>query len=66
MTAEADPDLDRIYAANVGPVRNYLYRLSGSRELAEDLVQEVFYRAMLQFLAGVRVRYISAWLYRIA
>ncbi|HCJ10514.1 MAG TPA: hypothetical protein DHW14_05055 [Clostridiales bacterium] len=66
MTAEADPDLDNIYAANVGPVRNYLYRLSGSRELAEDLVQEVFYRAMLQFLAGVRVRYISAWLYRIA
>lgn len=64
--AEADADLDRIYLSYVGPIRNYLRRLSGDPELAEDLVQEVFYRAMRQFWAGARVRYISAWLYRIA
>jgi len=61
-----EPDLDQVYLSHVGPVRNYLYHLSGSRELAEDLVHEVFYRAMRQFLLGIRVRHVSAWLYRIA
>jgi RNA polymerase sigma-70 factor (ECF subfamily) len=61
-----EPDLDQVYVRHVGPVRNYLYHLSGCRDLAEDLVHEVFYRAMRQLVLGVRVRHVSAWLYRIA
>jgi RNA polymerase sigma-70 factor (ECF subfamily) len=61
-----EPDLDQVYASYVGPVRSYLYHLTGDWESAEDLVHEAFYRAMRQFLMGARVRHVSAWLYRIA
>ncbi|MEW6031628.1 MAG: RNA polymerase sigma factor [Bacillota bacterium] len=66
MKSGTEPDLDQVYVRHVGPVRNYLYHLSGCRDLAEDLVHEVFYRAMRQLVLGVRVRHVSAWLYRIA
>ncbi len=59
-------EVDLIYLRYVSPIRNYLRRLSGDADLADDLVQEVFYRAMRQLWAGVKVRHISAWLYRIA
>jgi len=61
-----DGDLDAIYLKHVGPIRGYLRRLSGDAELASDLTQEVFYRAMRQLWSGVEVRYVSSWLYRIA
>lgn len=64
--AALETDLDRLYVEHVELIQNYLYRLSGDRGLAEDLVQETFYRAMRQLLAGRRIDYISAWLYRIA
>ncbi len=59
-------DLEEIYLQYVGPIRSYLYRLSGNHHLAEDLVQEVFYRATRSLLAGQQIQYVSAWLYRIA
>jgi len=59
-------DLDGVYLEYVEPIRNYLCRLSGDEHLAEDLAQEVFFRAYSQVLRGVKVQFISAWLYRIA
>jgi hypothetical protein len=62
-------------AAAAGPSRtrrrprratSYLYRLRGDSHLAEDLTQEVFCRALRQFLTGARIRSIPARLYRIA
>lgn len=64
--AATDADLNQLYIDHVQPIRDYLYRLSGDGSLAEDLVQETFYRAMRQLLGGSRVRFVSAWLYRIA
>lgn len=42
----ATADLDDIYARFSGTVTAYLTRLSGSRELAEELTQETFYQAV--------------------
>ena len=39
-------DLDEIYQQYSGTVTAYLTRLSGSAELAEELMQETFYRAV--------------------
>lgn len=66
LRADPEDNLAQVYLRFVAPVRSYLYRLSGDPYLAEDLVQETFYRAMRQFLGGAKVTYISAWLYRIA
>ncbi|NMO96433.1 RNA polymerase sigma factor [Paenibacillus lemnae] len=43
----------------------YLYRMCGSREIAEELVQETFYRAMISMKAEHR-EYARAWLYKVA
>jgi RNA polymerase sigma-70 factor, ECF subfamily len=48
------------------PVGGYLWRLTGDRELAEDLTQETFlraYRAIAATRPGLQLR---SWLYRIA
>lgn len=58
--------LEDIYLEYVAPIRAYLYRMSGDRDLAQDLVQEVFYRATRSLLMGKRIDYVSSWLYRIA
>lgn len=38
-----------LFAAYQNPLYRYLYRMCGSREVAEELLQETFYRAMLSF-----------------
>jgi len=65
MPSQAE-ELEVIYVRFVGPVRNYLHRLTGNRALAEEMTQEVFYRSFVQLARGVRVTYISSWLFRIA
>jgi RNA polymerase sigma-70 factor (ECF subfamily) len=54
-----DGDLDAIYLKHVGPIRGYLRRLSGDAELAGDLTQEVFYRAMRQLYRIARNLYLD-------
>ncbi|MCL6580010.1 MAG: RNA polymerase sigma factor [Firmicutes bacterium] len=66
MTPSGEPELADIYLKYVRRVRGYLYRLTGSPDAAEELTQEVFYRAFRRFVTGVEVRYVSAWLYRVA
>jgi len=47
------------------PLYHYLYRTSGSREAAEELLQETFYRAMLS-LRLQDTKLIRAWLFKVA
>jgi RNA polymerase sigma-70 factor (ECF subfamily) len=43
----------------------YLYRMCGSQEIAEELVQETFYRAMVS-MKTKHADYARAWLYKVA
>lgn len=45
---------------------NYLYRLTGSREDAEDLAQETFLRAYVKIEGFDNTMRFSPWIYRIA
>lgn len=45
---------------------NYLYRLTGDRELARDLAQDTFLRAYERLATKVITGSTKAWLYRIA
>ena len=67
-TAIADPDhlLERLYLEYHRPIVNYLYRMVGDSEQAEELAQDVFVRAyggLFRLDEGSNYR---AWLYRIA
>jgi RNA polymerase sigma-70 factor (ECF subfamily) len=56
-------DLVRVYEA---PVFNYIYRMVGDRQLAEDLTQDVFLR-IYQGLAGFSLRCrFTTWLFQVA
>ncbi len=57
---------ERIYDEYKTPIFNFIYRLVGSRELAEDLTQDTFlkiHKALPRMDANLRL---SAWIYRIA
>lgn len=43
----------------------YLYRMCGSKEIAEELVQETFFRAMVS-MKTAHHEYARAWLYKVA
>ena len=47
------------------PLFTYLYRMCYSKETAEELVQETFYRAMVS-LRPKDMRYARAWLHKVA
>ena len=48
------------------PISRYLYRLTGDREVAQDLVQETFLKAYQGILKTDSELSFKAWLYRIA
>jgi RNA polymerase sigma-70 factor (ECF subfamily) len=55
-----------VYERHKAPIYNYLYRLSGSRELADDLTHDTFLSAY-ESLPKLRPdSNITPWLYRIA
>jgi len=54
-----------LFAEYQYPLYRYLYRMCGSREIAEELLQETFYRAMLS-LSIQEARQVRAWLYKVA
>ena len=57
---------EAVYRRYRRPISGYLYQLSGSPDLAEELTQETFLRA-LTGLAGLRAEGAAAtWLFRIA
>lgn len=59
------PDFEAVFRENQEFVFRYLMKLCGDRSLAEELTQETFYRAYINF-AGLRdLHKASAWLCQI-
>ena len=63
-------DVEQAFQALIEPYRRELlvhcYRMLGSLDDAEDLVQETFLRAWRSLATFVRPLYFRAWLYKIA
>lgn len=57
---------ERIYDDYKTPIYNYIYRLVGNRELADDLTQDTFLKAFRALPKMDKHLKLSAWLYRIA
>jgi RNA polymerase sigma-70 factor (ECF subfamily) len=55
-----------LFDAYHGPITSYLYRLTGSRETADDLAQETFIKAFRGLGRTPDDLNFRAWLYRIA
>ncbi|MFJ5716717.1 sigma-70 family RNA polymerase sigma factor [Neobacillus sp. NPDC093127] len=58
-------ELDQAYQENVNDLYRYLFSLSKDHFIAEDLVQEAFYRAYLH-LEDYEISNIRAWLFKVA
>ncbi|WML42090.1 sigma-70 family RNA polymerase sigma factor [Neobacillus sp. OS1-2] len=58
-------ELDQAYLEHVNDLYRYLYSLSKDHFIAEDLVQEAFYRAYLH-LEDYEISNIRAWLFKVA
>ena len=58
-------ELDQAYREHVNDLYRYLYSLSKDHFIAEDLVQEAFYRAYLH-LEDYEISNIRAWLFKVA
>ena len=59
-------DMDSIYRAYSGTVKAFLIRISGNAELAEELTQETFYRAIKSINRFDGKSSLSTWLCSIA
>lgn len=57
--------LDQCYEAYAPEIYRYIYSLCYNRELAEDIMQETFYKAYSQ-LESIQNEAIRSWLFRIA
>lgn len=64
--AELADRFERLYADHQAAILNYLYRLLGDSDTAEDLAQEAFTRAWRARAQLGGVENPRAWLYRIA
>lgn len=58
-------DLEHIYLAFAKPLYFYLLKLTGSHFIAEELVQETFYRATLS-LDLYEEQQVKSWLFKVA
>src|SRR5687767_11460757 len=63
---EETVSLEELYRRYRGPVQQYLYRLSGSEDQAEELAQETFIKACTGLLAFRGDCSIATWPFRIA
>jgi RNA polymerase sigma-70 factor (ECF subfamily) len=64
--AEPRPSLEMLYRQYHGPLLRYLQRLCGSRDQAEELVQESFANACAGLLSFRGDCSVATWLFRIA
>ena len=62
----AEDDFDALFMAHYDGVYRLLYRITGTREEAEDLAQETFLRLSRQRFGPGREHNVRAWLYRVA
>lgn len=58
--------IDKAYQHYYGPIHRYLTRMSGSPDLAEELAQETFLRAVVGWLAFRGDSSVATWLFQIA
>ncbi len=65
-TASDALSLEDLYRRYRGPVQQYLYRLTGSPDQAEELAQETFIRACAGILTFRGDCSVATWLFRIA
>lgn len=63
---EPSPELIALYEKYRRPLHTYVYRLLGSLEDADDVIQEVFLSAFLSWHHLSDHERLSAWLYRVA
>jgi RNA polymerase sigma factor (sigma-70 family) len=63
---DLNPEFDDIYS-EVGPaLYRYLRRLTGSRALAEDILQETFLKLHTQLTARATISHHRGWLFQVA
>jgi RNA polymerase sigma-70 factor (ECF subfamily) len=62
----ASEEISALYEQYKRPLHTYIARLLGSREEADDVVQEVFLSAFVSWQKLTDHTHISAWLYRVA
>ncbi|MEK3890275.1 sigma-70 family RNA polymerase sigma factor [Bacillus sp. FSL K6-3431] len=65
MNKKRNDDLETIYVAFAEPLYFYLLKLTGSHIMAEELVQETFYRATLS-LELYENSQVKSWLFKVA
>lgn len=65
MNEKRNETLEALYSRYAKGLYFYLLKMSGSDSIAEDLVQETFYRATLA-LSGKPILDAKAWLYMVA
>jgi RNA polymerase sigma-70 factor (ECF subfamily) len=59
-------DWSALYGAHAADIASFLLKLTGDREVASDLMQETFVRAMRSGVDARELRSARAWLFRIA
>lgn len=61
-----EPEFSNFYARTARPLKSYLARITGSQTLAEDLLQESYYRMLRASLNAPDESHRKNYLYRIA
>lgn len=61
-----ESDFETLFLSHYQDIYRHLFRILGSRQLAEDVAQEVFLRLYDQEFAATRDHNVRAWLYRVA
>ena len=59
-------EFTRLYNANSGPILGYLIAVTGRRDLADDLLQETFFRLLARPRAEMTAEDMRRYLFRIA
>lgn len=59
-------DFEKIYSENADFIYKYLLKLCGNSSLAEELAQETFFRAYMNFASLKNKNKVSVWLCQIA
>lgn len=62
---EQNVDLEKIYSMYVQNLYRYVYSLCKNKTLAEDIVQETFYRAYF-YVESYKMEKIKPWLFKVA
>lgn len=65
MKRKTYDDLEKVYLAFAEPLYYYLLKLTGSHSVAEELVQETFFRATLS-LDLYKEEQVRGWLFKVA